>query len=598
MTNSPSSERQNAESPEKKVLSRRRAFQVLAGLGVGTVVFQRALAASVQGQDGVTPEMIQQAEWISGVKLSDEDRESTARSLNRTINGIRQMREVPLSNADAPALTFNPAPWLPPAIPGDRGEAQLSERAAPVRPDSDERLAFLPVTELAALLRTRQVTSTELTKLYLARLRKYDPLLKFVINYTEDLALAQADRADREIAAGQYRGPLHGVPWGAKDLIAIPNYPTTWGAIPYKEQMLEQTATVARRLEAAGAVLVAKLSLGALAQGDRWYTNMTRNPWNPQEGSSGSSAGSASAVAAGCVGFALGSETLGSIVSPSRRCGNSSLRPTFGRVSRYGCMTLSWTMDKIGPLCRGIEDAAIVFAAIHGYDGLDSAAQDRPFHWPPRRNLSDMTVGYMPSRRRSADEREELKILKDLGVKLKEIELPSGYPVNALTLILNAEAATAHDPVTRNNITEGLNTWPGTFREAQFLPAVEYLRANQIRTRLMDQMRETMKQVDLYVEGNDLVLTNFTGHPTAVIPSGFGTRGEQEVPQTLSFTGQLFGETELLSVAHAYQQATAFHLQHPPLDKFLADMEAEQAAKAADGDGNAGDKSDDGGWQF
>ncbi len=583
------SETRTQEGRHPRVFTRRRAFSVLAGLGVGSVVFQKALASVVQGQDRVTAEMVQQAEWVAGLDLSEEDRESTARSLNRAMGTFEQLREVPLANGDAPVQSFNPAPWLPPAKAGDRGEARLTERSAPVRPSDDTQLAFLPVTELAALLRTRQVTSTELTKLYLSRLRKFDPLLQFVINYTEDLALAQAARADKEIAAGQYRGPLHGIAWGAKDLIAVPGYPTTWGALPYKDQMLAETATVAKRLEEAGAVLIAKLSLGALAQGDRWYNTMTRNPWNPAQGSSGSSAGSASATAAGCVGFALGSETLGSIVSPSRRCGNSSLRPTFGRVSRYGCMTLSWTMDKIGPLCRSIEDAAIVFAAIHGFDGLDSSAQDRPFHWPPQRDIRDMTVGYFANRRRPDAERPELDVLKSLGVTLKEIELPGTYPVNALRIILSAEASCAHDEVTRKKLTEGLNTWPASFREAQFTPAVEYLRANRIRAKIMEEMRETMKQVDLYVGGNDLVLTNFTGHPSAVLPIGFRGRDGVETPECITFTGQLFGETELLAVAHAYQQATSFHIQHPPLEKFLAAMEEEQDSGD---DGNAA--SDDG----
>ncbi|MDA7977402.1 MAG: amidase [Pirellulales bacterium] len=579
----------HSQQPAGK-LSRRRAFQVLAGLGVGTVVFQRALANVVQGQSRVTAEMVHQAEWISGLELSERNRESAARGLNRAIGTFERMRAVPIVNGDAPVLAFNPAPWLPPANAGDRGSAQLSERSAPVRPDDDERLAFLPVTELAALLRTRKVTSTELTKLYLARLRKYDPLLQFVINYTDDLALKQAKQADQEIAAGRYRGPLHGIPWGAKDLIAVPGYPTTWGALPYRDQMLEETATVAKRLEEAGAVLLAKLSLGALAQGDRWYRTMTRNPWNPQEGSSGSSAGSSSAVAAGCVGFALGSETLGSIVSPSRRCGNSSLRPTFGRVSRYGCMTLSWTMDKIGPICRSIEDAAIVFSAIHGFDGLDSTAQDRPFHWPPQRDLRDMTVGYFPSRRREDSDRPELQVLKELGVTLKQITLPNSYPVSSLTTILNTEAAAAHDEVTRRNLTEGLNSWPGSFRVAQFTPAVEYLRANRIRAKVIAEMRETMKEVDLYVGGNDLTLTNLTGHPSAVLPIGFAQRRGEEVPQCITFTGQLFGETELLAVAHAYQQATSFHIQRPPLEKFLAAKEADKSG----GDGGENADDDDG----
>jgi hypothetical protein len=339
-------------------------------MGVGTAVFRRALAAETQATGSVTAEMIQQAEWIAGIELKPEDRTSTARALIRALRDFQQLRSIKLDNGVPPALIFNPTPGEPPAAAPNRGHIRLADSAAPARPASDEDLAFLPVTALAALVRTRQVTSTELTKLYLDRLRRYDPALKCVITYTDELALKQADRADREIAAGQYRGPLHGIPWGAKDLIAWPGYKTTWGATPLKDQTIDTKATVAARLEEAGAILVAKLALGALAQGDKWFGNMTRNPWNVKEGSSGSSAGSACATAAGLVGFALGSETLGSIVAPCGRCGVTGLRPTFGRVSRYGCMTLTWSMDKIGPIARSVEDCAVVLSAIHGFDGL------------------------------------------------------------------------------------------------------------------------------------------------------------------------------------------------------------------------------------
>jgi hypothetical protein len=361
--------------------TRRHLLKALAGLGVGSAVFQRALAAQAEKAPAVTPEMVQQAEWIAGLKLSEADRKSLAQSLTQMVRDFETMRGVKLPNHVPPALAFNPAPWLPPAPAGHRGSVEPISRAAPKKPDAPDDLAFLPVTSLAALVRGRQVSSVELTKLYLERLKKYDPVLHCVVTQTDDLALQQAEQADREIAAGRYRGPLHGIPWGAKDLIAYPGYKTTWGAAPFKEQTLDVKATVARRLEEAGAVLIAKLTLGALAMGDRWFGGMTRNPWNPEQGSSGSSAGSASAAVAGLVGFALGSETLGSIVSPSRVCGSSGLRPTFGRVSRYGCMTLSWSMDKIGPLARSIEDCALVFGAIHGFDGLDASAVDPGHVW-------------------------------------------------------------------------------------------------------------------------------------------------------------------------------------------------------------------------
>jgi Asp-tRNA(Asn)/Glu-tRNA(Gln) amidotransferase A subunit family amidase len=443
-------------------------------------------------------------------------------------------------------------------------------RAAPRRPDSSEELAFLPVTALAALVRNRQVSSVELTKLYLERLRKYDPVLRCVVTFTEELALKQAEHADREIAAGRYRGPLHGIPWGAKDLIAYPGYRTTWGAAPYKEQVIDTKATVARRLDEAGAVLVAKTTLGALAMGDRWFGGMTRNPWNPKQGSSGSSAGSASAVAAGLVGFALGSETLGSIVSPCRQCGATGLRPTYGRVSRHGCMTLAWSMDKVGPIARSVEDCAVVLGAVHGFDGLDPSAVDRPFTWPSPRDLGTLKVGYFEGPV-AAKERDDLRVLRDLGVRLVPIKLPSKYPLGALYPILGTEAAAAFDDLTRRGVTEGLNSWPQTFRQGQFVPAVEYLRANRVRTLVMQEMEEAMAGVDLYVGGNDLLLTNLTGHPTVVLPDGFRKASGGEVPGSITFTGRLYGETELLAVAHAYQQATGTHLRHPPMDKVTAE---------------------------
>jgi Asp-tRNA(Asn)/Glu-tRNA(Gln) amidotransferase A subunit family amidase len=544
--------------------SRRQMLGLIAALGIGPPVFQRALAAQAEQPRAVTPEMIQQAEWIAGISLSESDRKALVGGLTQALRDFEAMRKVKLPNHVPPALAFQPAPWLPPAERHSRTPVEPISQAAPKRPGSAEDLAFLPVTALSALVRTRQVSSLELTKLYLERLKKYDPVLHCVVTLTEELALKQAEHADREIAAGRYRGPLHGIPWGAKDLIAYPGYKTTWGAAPFKEQTLDTKATVARKLEDAGAVLVAKLSLGALAMGDRWFGGMTRSPWDPRQGSSGSSAGSACATAAGLVGFTLGSETLGSIVSPSRQCGTTGLRPTFGRVSRHGCMTLSWSMDKIGPLARSVEDCALVFGAIHGFDGLDPAAVDRPFAWPPPRDLRTLKVGYFEGS--LAKERE---LLRELGVQLVPIKLPDKYPLGALQLILGTEAAAAFDELTRQGVTEGLNAWPNTFRRGQFVPAVEYLRANRLRTLVMQEMEEVMAKVDLYVGGNDLLLTNLTGHPTVVLPHGVRKAGTGEMPGSITFTGRLFGETELLAVAHAFQQATGAHLKRPPMEKLV-----------------------------
>jgi Asp-tRNA(Asn)/Glu-tRNA(Gln) amidotransferase A subunit family amidase len=548
--------------------TRRHLLKMLAALGVAPVVFRRALAAEAEKSLTVTPEMVAQAEWVAGLKLAEADRKTLAGSLTRLLRQLETLRAVPLPNHVPPALVFDPAPWLPPAHPS-RGTVEPASHPAPKKPDSGDDLAFLSVTALAALLRTRQVSSVELTKLYLDRLKKYDPALHCVVTRMDEHALKQAEQADREIAAGQYRGPLHGIPWGAKDLIAYPGFKTTWGAAPFKDQTIDTKATVARRLDEAGAVLVAKTTLGALANGDRWFGGRTRNPWDSRRGSSGSSAGSAAATAAGLVGFAIGSETLGSIVSPCRECGTSGLRPTFGRVSRHGCMTLCWSMDKIGPIARNVEDCALIFAAIHGADGLDAAAQDRPFDWPLARDLRALRVGYCDNGKDAAG-REDLRVLRDLGVQLVPIKLPDKHPAGSLTLILDTEAAAAFDDLTRRGVTEGLNDWPQTFRRGEFVPAVEYLRANRIRTLLMQDMEEVMRQVDLYVGGNDLVITNLTGHPTVVLPDAFLKSDAGERPGSIKFTGRLFGETELLAVAAAYQKATGYHLRRPALDKLPA----------------------------
>lgn len=543
-------------------MTRRDWYKALAALGVGPATFHRALAAQAAKEPEITAEMVAQAEWVAGLTLTEDQRKEILSGLRRSARSYKALRAVPLPNHVPPAFAFVPAPPPPPpaaALP------KTQPPAAVKRPESDDDLAFLPVTSLAYLVRTKQVTSTELTKLYLARLKKYDPTLKCVVALTEELAIKRAAKADEEFAAGKYRGPLHGIPWGAKDLIAVPGYPTTWGATPYKHQRFDSPATVVKKLDDAGAVLVAKLSLGALAMGDKWFGGTTRNPWNQSQGSSGSSAGSASAVVAGLVGFAIGSETLGSIVSPCTRCGATGLRPTFGHISRAGCMTLSWTMDKLGPICRSVEDCALVLAATHGSDPLDAAAVDRPFVWPPARKLTDVKVGYVESSRPLAD-RPELTTLRELGVTLIEIKLPDSLPVGSLNVILNAESACAFDDVTRNNVTEGLNDWPASFRRGQFIPAVEYIRANRIRTLVMKQMADLMETVDLYVGGNDLLLTNLTGHPTVVLPNGFRKSGDNEVPTAVTFTGRLYGEAELLAVAKAYQVARGHHLRRPPLD--------------------------------
>ena len=442
-----------------------------------------------------------------------------------------------------------------------------------------EEAAFWPVTKLAELIRTRQVTSLELTRMYLDRLKRYGPTLECTITLTEERALEQARRADEEIAAGRYRGPLHGIPWGVKDLLAVKGYPTTWGAEPYVDQVIDMDAAAVRRLDEAGAVLVAKLTVGALAMGDVWYGGKTRNPWNLEQGSSGSSAGSAAATVAGLVGFSLGTETLGSIVSPSTRCGATGLRPTFGRVSRHGAMALSWSMDKIGPICRSVEDCALVFDAIHGADEHDPSSRDAPFVWDANIDVRGLRIGYLksgfddepesePAREWRRMDREVLDVLRSLGVELIPFELPGDLPVGALRLILHAECAAAFDDLTRSGrdrMMEERSSWPNTFRQARFIPAVEYIQANRARTLVMAALDEAMRDIDVFVTpsyaGDVLLMTNLTGQPAVVLPNGFRADG---TPVSISFIGNLWGEAETLAVAKAYQDATEFHLRRPP----------------------------------
>ncbi|QEL15041.1 amidase [Limnoglobus roseus] len=539
---------------------RRELLTTLAGLGVGTTIFQRALVASAQeNPTGITAEMVKNAEWVAGITLSDEQRAQVATVLTRTAASLKLMAAASLGNEVLPAVHFNPAPGLPPHV-GPLGTVTPTTLDAK-KPDAADDLAFAPLTLLAHLVRTKQVSSVELTKFYLERLKKFDPLLKCVVSFTDDLAMKQAEAADKEIAAGKYRGPLHGIPWGAKDLISYPGYKTTWGAEHYKDQTLDGKATVAKKVEDAGAVMVAKTTLGALAMGDEWFGGKTKNPWNPVQGSSGSSAGSASSVAAGLVGFAIGSETLGSIVSPSTRCGVTGLRPTFGRVSRHGCLALTWTMDKIGPMARSVEDCALIFGAIHGSDANDPVAVDRPFEWPGKKPLKELRVGVQPT-----TPEKTRKVLTDLGVKLVPIKLPNeAYTGAVSSVILNSECASAFDDLTRAGVKDGLGTYATTFRAWRFISAVDYLRANRLRAKVMELMAKAIEGVDVYVGGNDLVLTNLTGHPTVCLPNGFTQLNGVKVPTAITFVGQLYGESDLLTVAKAYQDATAYHKERPPL---------------------------------
>ena len=526
----------------------------------------------------VTKEMLVQAEKLIGIELTDAQEAMALPNVSANLDRYDALRKIDIPLDTEPVTLFHPA------LPGRKYTVKANKfklsKAELVTFNSVEDLAFAGVPQLAALIRARKVSPVELTKMYLARLKKYGPKLNCVVTLTEELALAQATEAEREIKSGKYRGPLHGIPWGAKDLFATKGIKTTWGAEPFRDQVIDYDATLVERLRDAGAVLVAKLSMGALAQGGRWFGGMTRNPWQVEEdktGSSGSSAGPASATTTGLVGFSIGTETLGSIISPSSRCGVVGLRPTYGRISRYGAMGLSWTMDKIGPICRGVEDCAAALNASYGPDGRDLTVGDAPFNWQPQRPLAEMRIGYVRTEfeqqgdaERKAIYQKSLDTLKAAGANLQPIELPK-FAVTALRIILVAEAATAFDDITRNGAINQLSAqepfdWPNTFRSSRFIPAVEYIRAQRARRLLMQQMDELMSHWDAFVSpapgSLSLLITNLTGHPAVCLPCGFS----KGLPQSIMFTGGLYDEGAPLRVALAFEKATQWHLMRPKMD--------------------------------
>lgn len=534
------------------------------------------LISFAHSQDSITTRDVLSFEKIIGLQFNEAKRESLLNDAQDQLEAYTTLRSIPLPNHVVPSIQFNP---IPIGMTFGKGKSTFVPSGVSFRPipSSMESLAFFSVGELGHFIKSRKVTSVQLTRMYLERIRKYGPMLECIITVTESLAIAQAQQADREIAAGKYRGPLHGIPYGAKDLLAAKGYPTTWGSVPYKNQVIDIDATVISRLRDAGAVLVAKTTLGELAWGDVWYGGRTRNPWDTTQGSSGSSAGSAAGTAAGLFAFSIGSETYGSIVSPSTRCGTTGLRPTYGRVSRYGAMALSWTMDKIGPICRTVEDCALVFNAIYGPDGKDQTVYDIPFVYEPKKNdLKKLRIGYLKSDFDSAKfgkrfNDSALAVMRRLGATLVPIELPN-IPVGAIAIMLSAESAAAFDELTRSGrddlmIRQIKNAWPNSFRSSRLIAAVEYIQASRVRQLLIQEMKEIMNSVDVYLspslEGSSLLLTNLTGHPCVVVPSGFTDAG---TPVSITFTGRLFDEGTLLSVAKKFQDATAHHRRHPRLD--------------------------------
>ncbi|MEW5974756.1 MAG: amidase [Acidobacteriota bacterium] len=564
----------------------RLKWMVVPLIGAGCFLAGMAVQ-ELRSPERISDKAIALAEKLIGLSFNSDQRRLMQEDLEDHLANYQAIRQVDVPNHVPPALFFNP---IPPAyeFPRQAAKVESSPTEKLEVPTRLEDLAFSSIGQLSLLIRTRQVTSEQLTRMYLDRLKRYGPKLECVVTLTEELALQQARQADAEIAAGHIRGPLHGIPYGAKDLLSTKGVRTTWGSVPFQNQLIDADATVVRRLREAGAVLVAKLTLGELAWGDVWFGGMTRNPWNLKEGSSGSSAGSAAATSAGLVAFAIGSETWGSIVSPSTRCGVTGLRPTYGRVSRKGAMALSWSMDKLGPICRSAEDCALVLDAIYGPDGQDQTVFDVPFHYTPRVNLRTLRIGYLqqdflleeaaetPEEREQqnatrSNEEAAMALLRSLGAELIPLKLPA-LPVADLSLILSAEAAAAFDQLTLSGRDALLKrqvrrAWPNVFRAARFIPAVEYIQANRIRQLLVERMGEVMREVDLYLapsdRGNHLLLTNLTGHPCVVVPAGFSSRG---TPTSITLVGKLFDEGTILAVARAYQEASGFHLKHPSLD--------------------------------
>ncbi len=603
--------------------SRRQFIGYFSSIGLSSTLLPGVLWSQVQEQQAttVTPEMLKHALAVAGLEFSDEQRDAILNGVNQNLTRYAELRQIHIDPYLAPPLYYSP---LVPGTRLDRTPRPFRAGAprALRRPGHLEDTAFWPIADLAHLIKSRQVTSVELTRMCLDRLHRYNPLLNFVVTFTDDLALQQAQQADREIASGKYRGPLHGIPWGCKDIIAVPGYPTQWGSGAYKGQVIDTEATVVRLLRDAGAVLLAKLTTGELAAGDQWFGGRTNNPWDPKDGSSGSSAGPASATAAGCVAFGIGTETSGSILSPSTICGVTGLRPTFGRVSRYGAMTLSWTQDRIGPLCRTAEDCAFVFRAIAKPDEQDLSVLDLPFNYDADLDIRKLRVGYLapafaePNRQEDwkKNDQQALDTLKALGVKLEPFELPK-LPTSVTGGILGAESGASFDEFIRTGRDKDLtNKGRGNgMRTSRVVPAIEYLQTQRVRAMIMRQFAETVSRFDVYVapyinmraggagragEAGDVgrggrsgrageagqaegagrgrgdappppsairdhfTAANLCGYPAVSVPNGFTADGK---PTSVTFLGRLYNEAEILSLARAYQDRAGWHLKHPSL---------------------------------
>ncbi|MBK8505832.1 MAG: amidase [Saprospiraceae bacterium] len=560
-------------SPNYGLKSNRKAV-IFALILIGFLFFD----SCSHGDNPFTTSDVKRAQHIVGIDFSQEVIDTILPYLKRNLEGYDSMRSFEIDREVMPAILFNPLPRdfiLP--VGKDRlvTESPIIARL----PSSLDSLCFYPISHLATLIHQKKISSTELTRLFLERIKKYDRILHSFITITEDLALSQAKQADEDLAEGRYRGPLHGIPYGIKDLIAVKGYPTTWGGMPYQHQKIDYTASVAQKLEKAGAILLGKLSSGALARGDVWFDARTVSPWDTLMGAGGSSAGSASATAAGLVSFAIGTETLGSITMPSGINGLTGLRPTYGTVSRHGVMSLSWSMDKIGPICRSAEDCAIVFAAIHGKDILDPTTYDTPFSYDDKQLIQNFRIGILKNDIESDTSsgapnlKQVLAILDSLQLSKIEKKLPVDFPFNVFDIILRSESGAYFDELVRSGqvdllVQQDESSRANSLRQSRFIPAVEYIQANRHRTRLIEKMHEFMKDIDVLIAPpsaqNQLLITNLTGHPALAIPVGLDSLKH---PVSMTIIGQLFEEDKLLEFGHALQKITDFHKVIPPLFK-------------------------------
>ena len=584
---------------EATAATRRQFITYFSSVGLASTLLPGVLWAKLQDEQTarVTGAMLKDALAVAGLEFTDEQREQMLAGVNQNLERYADLRQIRIDPNLAPPLYYSPI------VPGTRID-RVAKRFRPAavaslhRRSNLEEVAFWPIGHLAHLLETRQVTSVELTRMYLGRLKRYNPTLNFVVTFTDDLAMQQAQQADKEIAAGRYRGPLHGVPWGCKDIIAVPGYPTQWGSGAFKDQVIDAEATVVRLLREAGAVLVAKLTTGELASGDQWFGGRTNSPWDPSEGSSGSSAGPASATAAGCVAFGIGTETSGSILSPSTICGVTGLRPTFGRVSRYGAMTLSWTQDRLGPICRTADDCALVFNAIAKDDEQDLSVMNLPFNYDAAVDVKKLRVGYLAAAfdepNRNADWRKNdarvLDELKAIGVKLEPFELPK-LPLNVTGGILGAESGASFDELVRTGRDKDLTNKARSngMRQSRVVPAVEYLQAQRVRAMIMRQFADAVATFDVYVAPyidmraggagrtggaggaatpppsairDHFQVANLCGYPAVSVPNGFTADGK---PTSITFLGRLYNEADILALARVYQERAGWIERRPPL---------------------------------